>query len=230
MGSDSEENSQGSDSEDATVKETSEVENKTDDEELEEPIKDLSSSLKIITYTFSLLLLLTLLSNLYYLTFLNSFSRSLGMINNQYNISFEKIELIEKYQEAFYKPKNEIAESNWKENKLSYPGVAFSRRIDNWGIYRHVKPENAEDEEDEPAVLEKMPKSAYLARTKLFESERSSKIALTKYFRIDFTYPGSETGGKCDGGVILAMRKTDADNGFIQTQDDFDNVAKKMQM
>lgn len=54
----------------------------------EDPINDLSSSLRIITYTFTLLLVLTLLSNLYYLTFLNSFSRSLGMIHGQYNISF----------------------------------------------------------------------------------------------------------------------------------------------
>lgn len=197
-------------------------------DDLEDPINDLSSSLRIITYTFSLLLLLTLLSNLYYLTFLNSFSRSLGMINNQYNISIEKIASIEKYQDSFYKPEVENAESNWKENRLSYPGVPKSRRIDNWGIYRYVKPTAPEDEEDEPAVLEKMGDKVAKANKDLFNIEKVKKLPLTKYFSINFNYPGAEKTDYCDGGVILAMRQTDNDDDFISTEEDFDNVARKM--
>lgn len=201
-----------------------------EEQNLEDPIKDLSSSLRIITFTFSLLLLLTLLSNLYYLTFLNSFSRSLGMINHQYNSSFEKIASIERYQNAFYKPDDPKANGNWKENRFSYPGVPQSRKIDNWQIFRQMNFSEYDDDYDEPAVREKMGDSANNEIQKQFEKEKALKIPVTKHFRINFLYNQEQKLNTCYGGAILAMRRTDKDDSVVKTEIDFDSLNQKLKM
>ena len=80
------------------------------------------------------------------------------MIHGQYNISFQKIDSIERYQAKYYKPLVPNIETNWRENRMSYPGVAESRKINNWGIFRPAKINTVLDqdpEDDEPAVKQK---------------------------------------------------------------------------
>lgn len=124
---------------------------------------------------------------------------------------------MEKYQARYYKPLLPNTETNWRENRMSYPGVAESRKINNWGIFRPAKLVSKSDhdpEDDEPAVKQKT--KDFEKEAKILEAEVSLKMELVKTYRIFLGHPFKKLGSElCDGPVLLAMRTTQEDDDYI---------------
>jgi hypothetical protein len=93
---------------------------------------------------------------------------------------------------------------------LTYPGVALSRRIDNWGTFKTSWIPLDEDGDEEPAVRNEMG-DAELTKMleKRFKEAKNVKTPLLKQFKLDLDYSNPVEGQICHAPVILAMRPSD---------------------
>jgi hypothetical protein len=99
---------------------------------------------------------------------------------------------------------------------MSYPGVAESRQIGNWGIFRlanpHLKIDDTDD--DEPAVKQKTEDFEKFA--KIVKDEIDQKLEVVKSYRIFIGHPFKKISSElCDGPTLLAMRTTQEDDDYI---------------
>lgn len=166
-------------------------EDQIEEEIIKESVTDLVKKIKIIWKTIIVLFIIILFSNIYYLTFVNSLTRVLNMMDSEYNMA---LEMATQYVEHEHGIKKERA--NTFKNLL-----AIERPI--WAQVEDMKGDDEDD--DDPGVYALLPEYLKIRRMEIFINDRRKLEEMAK-----------ETSLKFQHSSLIAFRH---DNGsFLQKE------------